>query len=184
MATTLNAGTTTATGLNVTADVSGAMAIQTSGTTAIAISTAQVVTLTNALLPASGGTGLSSLGTGVATFLGTPTSANLAAALTDETGTGVVVFATSPTLVTPALGTPTALVGTNITGTAAGLSIGGNAATATTATNANAIANTGGWAITPSSTKLYFSYNGTNVASMDSYGNFKSLLTVAAGTTP
>ena len=52
------------------------------------------------------------------------------------TGTGVFVRATSPTLVTPALGTPTALVGTNITGTAAGLSIGGNAATATTATTA------------------------------------------------
>jgi len=34
------------------------------------------------------------------------------------TGTGVFARATSPTLVTPALGTPTALVGTNITGTA------------------------------------------------------------------
>ncbi len=43
---------------------------------------------------------------------------------------------TSPTLVTPNLGTPSALVGTNITGTAAGLSIGGNAATATLATTA------------------------------------------------
>jgi hypothetical protein len=42
----------------------------------------------------------------------------------------------------------------------------------------------GSWTITPSGTKLYFSYNGTNVASMDSSGNFKSLLTVAAGTTP
>jgi len=50
--------------------------------------------------------------------------------------------------------------------------------------NAVGIANTGGWAVTPSGTKLYFSYNGTNVASMDSSGNFKSLLTVAAGTTP
>ena len=50
--------------------------------------------------------------------------------------------------------------------------------------NATGIANTGGWAVTPSGTKLLFSYNGTNVASMDSSGNFKSLLTVAAGTTP
>jgi len=56
--------------------------------------------------------------------------------LTSSTGSGNVVLATSPTLVTPALGTPSALVGTNITGTAAGLSIGGNAATATTATTA------------------------------------------------
>ena len=40
-------------------------------------------------------------GTGVATFLATPTSANLIAAVTDETGSGALVFATSPTLATP-----------------------------------------------------------------------------------
>ena len=86
--------------------------------------------LTNATgLPIA--TGVSGLGTGVATFLATPSSANLAAALTDETGSGAAVFATSPTLVTPALGTPSALVGTNITGTAAGLTAG------TVTTNAN-----------------------------------------------
>jgi hypothetical protein len=45
--------------------------------------------------------------TGALTFLATPSSANLAALLTDETGTGASVFATSPTLVTPILGTPT-----------------------------------------------------------------------------
>jgi len=56
-------------------------------------------------LPVS--TGISGLGTGVATFLATPTSANLASAVTDETGSGALVFATSPTLVTPLLGTPT-----------------------------------------------------------------------------
>jgi len=65
---------------------------------------------------ANGGTGITSLGTGVATFLGTPSSANLAAAVTDETGTGALVFATSPTLVTPLLGTPTSGVATNLTG--------------------------------------------------------------------
>ena len=72
-------------------------------------------TLTNATgLPIS--TGVSGLGTGVATFLATPSSANLAAALTDETGTGSAVFATSPTLVTPVLGTPTSATLTNATG--------------------------------------------------------------------
>jgi len=99
MATTLNAGTTTGTSLNITTDTTGAMVLQTSGTTAISIDSSQNVT-----------------------------------------------FAHPPA--------------------------------------AGSIANTGGWAITPSGTKLYFSYNGTNVASMDSSGNFKSLLTVAAGTTP
>ncbi len=61
---------------------------------------------------------------GNATSLGTFTSANLSGAVSDETGSGVAVFAISPTLVTPALGTPSALIGTNITGTAAGLTAG------------------------------------------------------------
>jgi len=59
------------------------------------------------------------------------TSAQLAGVISDETGSGALVFATSPTLVTPALGTPSALVGTNITGTASGLTAG------TVTTNAN-----------------------------------------------
>jgi hypothetical protein len=42
---------------------------------------------------------------GIAAWLTTPTSANLRAAMTDETGTGLLVFNTSPTLVTPVLGT-------------------------------------------------------------------------------
>ena len=52
-------------------------------------------------------TGVSGLAANVATFLTTPSSANLAAVLTDETGTGAAVFATSPTLVTPAIGVAT-----------------------------------------------------------------------------
>lgn len=69
--------------------------------------TVDITVATTGTLPASrGGTGLTALGTGVATWLGTPSSANLAAAMTDKTGTGSLVFANSPTLITPALGTP------------------------------------------------------------------------------
>lgn len=80
-----------------------------------ALGTPSSGTLTNATgLPIS--TGVSGLGTGVATWLATPSSANLISALTDETGTGAAVFATSPTLVTPALGTPSSATLTNATG--------------------------------------------------------------------
>ena len=46
------------------------------------------------------GTGISGLGTNVAAFLATPSSANFALALTDETGSSVVVFGTSPAITT------------------------------------------------------------------------------------
>lgn len=59
---------------------------------------------------------ITGLGTGVATWLATPSSANLAAAVTDETGSGSLVFANTPTLVTPILGTPTSGTLTNCTG--------------------------------------------------------------------
>ena len=113
--------------------------------------------LTNATgLPIS--TGVSGLGTGVATFLATPSSANLASAVTDETGSGSLVFATSPTLVTPVLGTPTSgnfstgsftwpTFNQNTTGTAAGLSAtlavasGGTGLTTTPANGALDIGN-------------------------------------------
>jgi len=53
------------------------------------------------------GTGVAGLAANVAAFLATPSSANLAAALTDETGTGAAVFANTPTLVTPNIGAAT-----------------------------------------------------------------------------
>src|SRR5882672_2910424 len=70
-------------------------------------------TLTNATgLPVS--TGISGLGAGVATFLATPSSTNLRGAITDETGTGSAVFATSPSITTPAI------AGATLSGTVAG----------------------------------------------------------------
>jgi hypothetical protein len=63
------------------------------------------------------------------------TSAQIAAAVTDETGTGALVFANSPTLVTPALGTPASGVVTNLTGTAS-ININGTVGATTPAAGA------------------------------------------------
>ncbi|MEK7152358.1 MAG: hypothetical protein AAB834_00275, partial [Patescibacteria group bacterium] len=86
---------------------SGALVFGTSPTFVTpALGTPASGTLTNATgLPIS--TGVSGLGTGVATFLATPSSANTASAVTDETGSGLLVFATSPTLTTPNIGAAT-----------------------------------------------------------------------------
>jgi hypothetical protein len=94
---------------SITVDAQGRITAASNGATPLvsggALGTPSSGTLTNATgLPI--GSGVSGLGTGVATFLGTPSSANLISAITDETGTGALVFATSPTLVTPVLGTP------------------------------------------------------------------------------
>lgn len=130
-------------------------------------------TLTNCTgLPVS--TGVSGLGSGVATFLATPSSANLAAVVSDETGSGALVFANSPTLVTPTLGTPSSgnlanctfpTLNQNTTGTAAGVS-------------------SGSWTISISGTKIYFAYGGVNKASLDSSGDLIVTGNVSAYGTP
>lgn len=85
-------------------------------------------------------TGISGLGANVATFLATPSSANLASAVTGETGTGALVFGTSPTVTTPDI------IGTATNNNAAAGSVGeyvssviasGSAVALTTAVPAN-----------------------------------------------
>jgi hypothetical protein len=110
-------GNTTAAGLGVSIPAGKTVTVWSDGTNfSFQNDHLSSLTLATPLAAASGGTGLTALGAGVATFLGTPSSANLRAAVTDETGTGALVFATSPTLVTPALGTPSSGTLTNATG--------------------------------------------------------------------
>ena len=150
--------------------------LQTDGTNAtwdaISINTGDI---TGTLPVANGGTGITSFGTGIATFLGTPSSANLASAVTDETGSGALVFANTPTLVAPILGTPTSgnfssgsftwpTFNQNTTGTAAGLSATlAIASGGTGQTTANAAFN----ALAPSQTSAsgkYLKSDGTNTS--------------------
>jgi len=94
---------------------------------------------TNTLNVDAAQTQITSVGTiGAGTWEGTTVAvAQGGTGVTSKTGTGSVVLSTSPTLVTPALGTPASGVMTNVTGNASGLTSG----TATTATNVTASAN-------------------------------------------
>ena len=146
---------------------------------------------------------ITGLGTGVATFLATPSSANLRTAVTDETGTGALVFATSPTLVTPALGTPSSGTLTNATGLpistgVSGLGTGVATALAIAVGNAGAFVTFNGALGTPSSgtvTNLTgtasININGTVGATTATTGAFTTISasgvitsTVATGTAP
>jgi hypothetical protein len=120
-------------------------------------------------------------GVGVQNWISTPSSANLRAAMTDETGTGVLVFNNAPTLIAPALGTPTALVGTNITGTA----------TAFTASNVTTNANLTGAVTSVGNATLLGSFTSANLAAAlidetgtgaNVFANTPSLITPILGT--
>lgn len=185
------AGNTTAAGTGIAIPTGRKMSVWTDGTNVyqqvdhLISPTMSSPTMTTPTLgtPASGtltnctglpvATGISGLGTGVATFLATPSSANLKSAVTDETGSGALVFAESPTLVTPALGTPASGVLTNCSGTAASLTAG--AAQQVVTSN---------FSIVESDGNLLFKYGGTTIASLTSAGVFTALSTVTGGGTP
>jgi hypothetical protein len=182
---TLNQNTTgTAAGLSATLAVA-------SGGTGVTSSTG------------SGNTVLSTSPTLVTPLLGTPTSGNLAnctfptlnqnttgtaaglsatlavasggTGVTSSTGSGSVVLSTSPSLTTPALGTPSS----------------GNLANCTfptlnqnTTGSSGSVNVSGGWQVQPSGVKLYFNYNGVTKASLDSSGNLIVVGNVTAYGTP
>jgi hypothetical protein len=89
---------------------------------------------------------------GILTFLGTPSSANLAAAVTDETGSGSLVFATNPTLVTPTLGVATATsvnkVAITAPATSATLTLANGSTLATSGANSITLTSTGATNVT------------------------------------
>lgn len=94
---------------NSTADVASIAAgsdhqvLRRSGTSLTfgAVNLASSNAVTGTLPVGNGGTGVTSLGSGVATWLGTPSSANLASAVTGETGSGALVFGTAPSISSP-----------------------------------------------------------------------------------
>ena len=109
------------------------------------------------------------------------TSAQLAGVISNETGSGLLVFGTSPTLVTPALGTPSALVGTNISGTGSSFTAGN------VTTNANLtghITSTGNAAVLGSFTSAQLATALTNEtgSGLAVFGTSPTLITPVLGT--
>jgi hypothetical protein len=173
----LYASTTTA--LSKLADVATGNALI-SGGVGVAPSYGKIglTTHVSGTLPVTnGGTGITSFGAGIATFLGTPSSANLAAAVTNETGSGALVFATSPTLVTPLLGTPTSGNLANCTFPTLNQNTTGSAATVTgNATGSTFGFNSGyGSVATAYGCRAWVNFNGTGTVAIRASGNVSSI---------
>ena len=148
----------------------------TSGTT---FNGSSAVTVSYNTLGAPSITGVNATGTWSISILGTAATANNIAAGT----AGAVLYQSSAgTTAFSSVGTTGQLFTSNGSATPAWTTP--SSLTVGTASVSNAISNSGGWSVTPSGTKLYFSYNGTNVASLDSSGNFIALANVTAYGTP
>ena len=111
---------------------------------------------------------------GVATFLATPSSANFGAALTDKTGTGVNVFATSPTLTTPNIGVATATSINGNTFTTGTYTLTGTAGKTLTFQNTITLAGTDAQTYT-------FPTTSATIARTDAAQSFTGLQTFGAG---
>jgi hypothetical protein len=160
-------GVPTFTGTTGTGNFARAASPTFSGTTVIGngsvLNTPASLTLTNATgLPISG---ISGMGANVASWLATPSSANLAAAVTDETGTGSLVFNNVPVFIAPVLGAATGnslalntcVLGSNVfcaTGTAniSGATTIGGALTYGSVTLSNSVTGTGSMVLSASPT--------------------------------
>jgi hypothetical protein len=133
-------GTTSTTFTNLATNVTGTLPIANGGTGTTSTTFTNLTTNVTGTLPvANGGTGITSLGTGVATFLATPSSSNLASAVTDETGSGALVFGTSPTVNNPTITNYVeSVVATGTVGSSATLSLTNGTVITATLTSATA----------------------------------------------